>query len=316
MTVSTSFSAAPYLREIGRGKEGARSLNSEQAQTLMAAVLRGQVSELELGALLIALRVKGESAEELIGFMHAVQQVEAEQPPLPIRPLLAQSQQSGLPVVVLPSYNGARRRPNFTPALAALIASRGYPVLVHGLAADPTGRVNSAQVFQLMDWQGTELVCPPVFVDIAEAFPALHQLLAVRQRLGVRNCAHTLVKFWVPNSLRHSILITSYTHPEFWHLQRQVLSALDQTALVLRGHEGEPVASPHRLPRMDGVKSGQTWTLAEPDAVMAEQPQVFDDISAAASVQWVHHWLSNPHAVPSAISAQLDALDRLCHAAI
>ena len=41
---------APYLKEIGRGKDGARSLRREQATDLMARLLDGRLSDLEKGA--------------------------------------------------------------------------------------------------------------------------------------------------------------------------------------------------------------------------------------------------------------------------
>ena len=62
------FACATLIKEIGRGKEGARSLGAEQAQALYAAMLAGEVSDIEMGAVLIAMRVKGERAQEVIGF--------------------------------------------------------------------------------------------------------------------------------------------------------------------------------------------------------------------------------------------------------
>ena len=67
-----NFSCAPFIKEIGRGKDGARGLPLDQAKTLFSAILRGEVSDFELGAVLIALRVKGESHDELIGFLQAI----------------------------------------------------------------------------------------------------------------------------------------------------------------------------------------------------------------------------------------------------
>ena len=64
---------ADYLRVIGRGKDGARSLNRTQAQDLMTRLLAGQLSDLERGGFALAMRIKGESAEELLGFTAAVQ---------------------------------------------------------------------------------------------------------------------------------------------------------------------------------------------------------------------------------------------------
>ena len=60
-----------YLKEIGRGKDGARSLDRAQAADLFGELLDGQVSELELGAFCLAMRIKGETPEEMAGFLDA-----------------------------------------------------------------------------------------------------------------------------------------------------------------------------------------------------------------------------------------------------
>ena len=65
---------ASYIREIGRGKEGARSLTEVQAHDLMSQVLDGRVTDLEIGAFALAMRIKGESIHELAGFLRATQE--------------------------------------------------------------------------------------------------------------------------------------------------------------------------------------------------------------------------------------------------
>ena len=103
---------ASYIKEIGRGKEGARSLTQAQAYDLMSQVLDQRVTELEIGAFAIAMRIKGESIDELSGFLEAV-----HERCIPIRP--------ERPTIVLPSYNGARKLPNLTALLALLLAQEG-----------------------------------------------------------------------------------------------------------------------------------------------------------------------------------------------
>ncbi|RYY93776.1 MAG: DNA-binding protein YbiB, partial [Comamonadaceae bacterium] len=56
-----------YLKEIGRGKQGARPLAREQAADLFGQVLDGSVTDLEIGAFCLAMRIKGETAEEMAG---------------------------------------------------------------------------------------------------------------------------------------------------------------------------------------------------------------------------------------------------------
>ena len=89
------MSIAHYIKEIGRGKEGARSLTAAQAHDLMSQLLDGRLSDLEIGAFALAMRIKGETVEELRGFVDA-----ARERCLPI--------DADGPTVVLPSYNGAR----------------------------------------------------------------------------------------------------------------------------------------------------------------------------------------------------------------
>ncbi|RYY99446.1 MAG: DNA-binding protein YbiB, partial [Comamonadaceae bacterium] len=116
-----------YIKDIGRGKRGARPLDRAEAADLFGQVLDGTVSDLEIGAFCIAMRVKGETPDEMAGFLDAtatrLNKVRAA---------------SGKAVVVLPSYNGARRLPVLTPLLAALVARAGVPVLIHGTATENT----------------------------------------------------------------------------------------------------------------------------------------------------------------------------------
>ncbi|HEX4917429.1 MAG TPA: DNA-binding protein YbiB [Limnobacter sp.] len=313
------FACAPYIKEIGRGKEGARGLSTEQAQTLYAAILRGEVSDFELGAVLIALRVKGETIDELVGFLKAIEQewpkhaldVQAEAQLLQLE---AQSTASGKPVVVIPSYNGARRKPNFTPLLAYLLAKAGYPVLVHGLQADPTGRVTSAEVFEHL--RMPSLDSPPLYMPLRGINPALDLLLQTRKVLGVRSCTHTLVKLITPAVFSNTVLVTSYTHPEFWHLQRDVLCATGQTALVLRAHEGEPVAGPYSTPRMDGVKAGKTWNISERERIFQDQPDPQPDIDAASTARLIEQWLQQPEQMPVSYLRQVQAIEAVVNAAL
>src|SRR3954469_13429185 len=114
-----------YIKEIGRGKDGARPLTREQACDLFGQVLDGTVTDLEIGAFCLAMRIKGETTEEMAGFL------DATYPRLNRVPSA-----SGKPIVVLPSYNGARRLPVLTPLLALLVARSGLPVMIHGTATE------------------------------------------------------------------------------------------------------------------------------------------------------------------------------------
>ena len=239
------MSIAKYIREIGRGKEGARSLSQLHAHDLMGQLLDGKVTDLEIGAFAIGMRVKGETVDELAGFLQAVHE-------------RCITLHANGPSVVLPSYNGARKLPNLTALLALLLAQEGVHVLVHGPASDP-GRVTTAEIFHSLGlpiardgddidnaWSRRE----PVFMHTETLCPPLARLLAVRHTIGLRNSGHTVAKLLGPGG-DTALRVVNYTHPEYATLQAQFLAQTGASAMLLRGTEGEPVADPRRAPKLD-----------------------------------------------------------------
>jgi anthranilate phosphoribosyltransferase len=295
---------APYLKEIGRGKDGARSLSREQAADLMARLLDGRLSDLEKGAFALAMRIKGETPEELAGFMDAV-----------VPRTLALSAPS--PAVVLPSYNGARKLPNLTPLLAALLAREGVPVLVHGFPEDPT-RVTSAEVFEAMGWgaahdaaraQALWAAGLPVFMPLQVLHPSLAALLQLRAVLGLRNPGHTLAKLLpaVPGALR----VVNHTHPEYAISLSEFLSLTGATALLLRGTEGEPVADARRLPALRAFVQGreeEALSVPAQTGPLATLPELPSAIDPAGTAHTIRAMLEGALPVPAPIARQCQAL--------
>lgn len=299
------------IRVVGRGKEGAADLDEDSACALYGAMLDGEVPELELGALLIALRIKGESRAELAGFHRAMQQR-----------LLRVDAPAGRPLpVALPSYNGARRQANLTPLLALLLAGTGVPVLVHGVTADPA-RVTSAEVFAGLGIEACTRAAAIrqaidarnlAFVPAAVLSPGLDALLQVRWRLGLRNSTHTLAKLADPFH-GHALRVVSVTHPEYLARMGDFLRATGARAMLLRGCEGEPYANPRRRPRMVYVRDGVEQVLLEAEAgVITELPALAHAMDAATTARWTREVLDGKISVPPPIAAQVEAIRRVCH---
>lgn len=216
------MSYAQYIKEIGRGAEGARDLSGDDAKQLYAAMLDGGVPDLEMGAIILGLRVKGESVDEMLGFLEATNERthKLEMPHGRVRP------------VVLPTYNGSRKEPNLTPLLALLLQRFGVPVVIHGLI-EGFGRVTTAQIFRELGimpmsslTQGQVAVDEKglAFLPLSALCPGIHNLLALRSRMGVRNSAHSLVKMLNPFR-GDSVVVAPATHPDFIDLMRETLMA-------------------------------------------------------------------------------------------
>jgi anthranilate phosphoribosyltransferase len=305
------MSIAHYIKEIGRGSEGARSLDSTQAADLMAQVLDRSVSDLEIGAFALAMRIKGETVDELIGFAQATA---ARGIAIP----------SDRPVVVIPSYNGARRLPNLTPLLALRLAQEGARVLVHGPRHDPA-RVTSAEIFQALGlapvdtidavhehWQRHE----PAFMPTEVLNPALQRLLDVRRVVGLRNSGHTIAKLLQPVQGAPAMRLTSHTHPEFGVLLAQFAERTRADLMLLRGTEGEAVADPRRCPKMDTYLQG----LAQPElscpvqeGVLAELPLLPRAIDAATVAVYIQAVASGEKPAPAPVDRQVHLLLQALH---
>ena len=295
-----------YIKEIGRGKDGARSLTREQAADLMGQVLDGTVTDLEVGGFCLAMRIKGETPAEMAGFLDATHQ------------RLHRVPDSSHPTVVLPSYNGARKLPVLTPLLALLLARRGAAVLVHGTATEDR-RVTSAAVFAAL---GVHASLQPAtikpgqlaYVPTEALHAGLKRLLDVRRAVGLRNPAHSLVKLMNPCHGR-ALIVGSYTHPEYAISMADTFALTGAHALLLRGTEGEPVADARRTPQMDAFRHGQRHLLQPAqEGPLAQLPDLPRDTDADSTAAYIRAVLSGERAVPAPIALQVEhILQELAH---
>lgn len=268
-----------YIKRIGRKRGDGRALTRAEAADLMGQILDQSASDFEIGAFCMAMRIKGETIDEFSGFLDA---------------LHARTQKiscaNGTPVVVIPSYNGARKYPVFTPLLGLLLAARGVSVLMHGMPSEDV-RVTSGQVFEALGlapntsttpmsagelrWVPTEALCP-----------GLARLIAVRRVLTMRNAGHSIAKMFNPVKGK-SLLLSSYTHGEYSESMQAAFESQGIQALLFNGLEGEVVALETR---------GHS------------KPLESAEISAAATAELTQAILQGHQPVPAELSAQIDTI--------
>ncbi len=297
------MSFAHYIKEIGRGEGSTGNLSEYDAHQLFGAILDGGVPELELGAILIALRVKSETLPELLGFSSAVSE----------RLFRLRAPGGKAKPVVLPTYNGARQQPNLLPLLALLLQRFGVPVLIHG-PLNGSGRIATvyilrelgvmpcaslAQAQEALDNEGI------AFVPTAVLAPGLADLLSLRARLGVRSSAHSLAKLIDP-FYSESLRIVSVSHPPYLELMREFLLATGAHALLLRSTEGESFANPTRRPRLEYFRDAGAQVLFEAETGPVKSiPGLPAAIDAATTAAWIKGTLVGETPVPLPIVNQL-----------
>jgi anthranilate phosphoribosyltransferase len=250
----------------------------------------------------MAMRMKGETVDELTGFLDAVQE----------RCLPIPSKQA---VVLIPSYNGSRKLPNLTPLLALWLAREGIPVLVHGPVMEP-GRICSAAILQNLGlapilntqdiaraWSRRE----PAFVPTGVICPSLQTLLDLRRLIGLRGPGHTVAKMLNPIVGAPVLRLVNHTHPEFGALMSSWAQRAAVDVMLLRGTEGEPVADPRRQPRIDTWLGGllrPEFSAAAHEGVLTELPLLPRENDAAGTAVYVQEVLSGMRPAPTPLTRQ------------
>ncbi len=188
------------LRVLGSSdRRDGRNLTQDEAYRAFCTILEGGDSEIRIGAFLIALRWKGVTVEELIGFARAAR----ERATIPCREL------AGL-VCVCPPHDGYETVPPLEVAAGLIAAGAGARVLIVTERRVPPRRgLTAASVLEHFGcgwtWdpaQAEEWVGQTGFAAIAASgmLPALLALRRVRGEVGVRTPLSTVEKLIAPPS--------------------------------------------------------------------------------------------------------------------
>lgn len=300
---------APLLKEIGRGTRGARDLTRDQANDLFGRMLDGQVPDLELGAILIAMRIKGESLDELLGF-EAAMQARTARIDVPAGPRL----------VLLPAFNGARKQANLMPLVALLLARSGIPVLIHG-RHDFDSRISPFELLDALELTTADTLAHAqvqlaerrlAVLPLARLNPGLDALMALRPRMGLRNSSHSLGKLLDPAPGR-SVRVVAVTHPEYVDSMAQALPLLCHSggrALLMRASEGEAYLHLRRKAHLQGFVDGQVLALAPAPNEDLDVP-LSTACEPADNAALIRAMLVGETPIPERIHAQVAALERL-----
>lgn len=298
--------AQAFIREIGRGREGSRGLPYATALRMFDAMFGGGLADVELGAILMALRMKGESLDEVRAGVDVLE-------PL----LLRVPVDATRPVVAVPSYRGARHTANLVPLLACLLSDAGVQVVIHGVTGDPE-RTTTAEILQAMGLGATGGVDAaadalargdPAFVPVRTLSPRLAALLELRGQLGVRNVGHTIANLLNPTAAPGCLRLACVAGPAPGRLQHDYFVATGRAALLLPGTEGEAVASVRGPELIDWVHDGTSETLVDADPGPAgDVPALPDAHDAPGTARWVQSVLAGERPVPEPIERQVAAV--------
>ena len=260
---------ATAIHTVARGQHGARDLSRAEAAAAFAELLRDDADPMQVGALLIGLRMKGEASEELAGFVEGARSGIAGYGGI----AMAQA-------VDLPCYAG-KRRATALHLLAAIRAARsGVPVLIHGLrriegrlaAGDLLAAAGIAPAASLSEAKAQLEAAGIAWLPLDGFAPQLAELFALRARLGVRTCVHTVARLL--NPLQAGGQLNGFFHTPYGALMGECNALLGQRqSLLFMGAEGEPELYADRQKLLLWQQGEQLQPLAYPEAGGAHYPK-------------------------------------------
>ena len=234
------------------------SLNREQATEVMQEIMEGEATPAQLGAFLTALRLKGESTEEIAG-MAAVMREKA----------LRVNAQGPLLDVVGTGGDG-KNTFNISTASAFVAAACGAKVAKHGNRA-ASSSCGAADVLEAL---GVRIDLTPEGVEhciekagmgfmLAQAFhPSMRYAAPVRREIGIRTIFNILGP--LTNPARAQCMLLGVAYPQLGEFMAEALQLLEiRHALVVHGEDGMDEITLSGSSQVWEVRQGEVrnWTI-------------------------------------------------------
>lgn len=244
---------AQFVRIVGKGKNGARSLSYEEAYQAFSMILKDEVLDVQLGAFLMLLRVKEESVDELAGFVQATRD---------------QLQFKALDVDLdWSSYAGKRKHYPWFLLAALTLAKHGYKVVMHGASGHTINRLYIEQVLQYLGYS----ICASdndveqqlalhnfAYLPLHAISPILSDLIGLRNVMGLRSPIHTLARLINPFNAKATL--QAIFHPAYRSSHQQAAFKLGyQNSAVIKGEGGEFERNPDAKTLICGIQNGELY---------------------------------------------------------
>ncbi|NER22789.1 MAG: anthranilate phosphoribosyltransferase family protein [Symploca sp. SIO1C2] len=199
------------LKKVGSGTHTSKNLSRQEAATATRMMLLQEATPAQIGAFMIAHRIKRPTSEELAGMLDAYEEIGPKLQPTK-------------PVTVFGNpYDGRSRTSPVTPLTALVLATAGMPVVMHGGNCMPTKYgVPLIEIWQGLGVDFSKLTLPQVepllektglgFIYLPQQFPEAQELVTYREQIGKRPPAATVELIWSPCA-RDNHLVAGYVHP-------------------------------------------------------------------------------------------------------
>ena len=270
--MTTRTDLAVLLEQVARGEP----LTAQQAESALDRVMAGPAAEIQMAGLLMALRTRGVTPEELAGGVRALRKA-----------MLPVSHPSPDRLVDTAGTGGGRVTTfNISTAAAFVVAGAGVPVAKHGNRSF-TSRSGSADVLEAL---GVRIDLTPeqmasVLADVGIVFmfapllhPAMKHVGPVRRGLGVRTVMNLLGPLTNPAGARRQVI--GVADAELLDLIAGALRELGHLrALVVHGAPGMDEVSPLGPTQVAELRGGLVERYVVEPAELGLEPAVAAELA-------------------------------------
>ena len=279
MTIEHPF--AQYVRILGKGRRGSRSLTYDEALASMGHILRGETEDVQLGAFMMLLRVKEENADELAGFTQATKDHIKNTIPENITADLDWS-----------SYAGKRRQLPWYLLAALTLADNGIKVFMHGADGHTEGRIYSSHVLEFLgitiakNWGDVEAQLNSEnfsFLSMENLCPELQAIIDLRSTFGLRSPVHSFSRLL--NPLNCPFVTQGVFHPGYGPSHQHGAKLLGYERLsILKGEGGECESNPDSVMKMHHCFGDELieeeWPSIFPKRHVKPKELILDDLKS------------------------------------
>ncbi|QNI52551.1 glycosyl transferase family/ helical bundle domain protein [Synechococcus sp. RS9915] len=229
-----------HLRKVGSGEHTSKGMSREEAADALHLMLDGVASPAQIGAFLIAHRIRRPEPQELAGMLDTYRR---------LGPVLTSAEGQRPPLCFGMPFDGRTRTAPIYPLTTLVLLACGQPVVLQGgnrmpikygvtaidlfriLGLDLAG-LSIATVQDGFEQTGFALIHQPDHFAIAES------LIGYREELGKRPPVASLELLWTPHQGNH-LLVSGFVHPPTESRAWEALKLAGETDLLtVKGLEG------------------------------------------------------------------------------
>ena len=229
-----------HLRKIGSGEHTSKGLSRQEAADALELMLREQATPAQIGAFLIAHRIRRPEPQELTGMLDTYKA---------LGPVLRSPEHQRMPICFGMPFDGRTRTSPIYPLTSLVLVACGQPVVLQGGDRMPIKYgITAIDLFRLLDLNLGGLPLSTVqdgfnnhgfaLIHQPDHFRMAESLIDYREQLGKRPPVASLELLWTAHQGAH-LLVSGFVHPPTESRAWEALRLAGETNLLtVKGLEG------------------------------------------------------------------------------